>query len=54
MARGYWIGHISITDPEKYEEYKSAEDRERMLDVEQCALHRDPITYSPRTAMHPS
>lgn len=24
MARGYWIGHISITDPEKYEEYKSA------------------------------
>jgi uncharacterized protein (DUF1330 family) len=24
MARGYWIGHISITDPEKYEDYKSA------------------------------
>ena len=24
MTRGYWIGHISITDPEKYEEYKLA------------------------------
>ena len=24
MAKGYWIGHISVTDPEKYEEYKSA------------------------------
>ena len=24
MAKGYWIGHITLTDPEKYEEYKAA------------------------------
>ena len=24
MTKGYWIGHISVTDPEMYEEYKSA------------------------------
>lgn len=24
MAKGYWIGQVSVTDPEKYEEYKSA------------------------------
>jgi len=23
MAKGYWIGHITVTDPEKYEDYKS-------------------------------
>jgi uncharacterized protein (DUF1330 family) len=24
MAKGYWIGHITLTNPEKYEEYKAA------------------------------
>jgi len=24
MAKGYWVGHISVTDTGKYEEYKSA------------------------------
>ena len=24
MAKGYWIGHITLTDPEQYEEYKTA------------------------------
>ena len=24
MAKGYWIGHITLTDPEKYEEDKTA------------------------------
>ena len=24
MAKGYWIGHITLTDLEKYEEYKTA------------------------------
>jgi uncharacterized protein (DUF1330 family) len=24
MAMGYRIGHITLTDPEKYEEYKTA------------------------------
>ncbi len=24
MAKGYWIGHITLTDPEKYEKYKAA------------------------------
>ena len=24
MSKGYWIGHITVTDQEKYEEYKSA------------------------------
>ena len=24
MAKGYWVGHITLTDPEKYEEYKAA------------------------------
>jgi uncharacterized protein (DUF1330 family) len=24
MPKGYWIGHITLTDPERYEEYKTA------------------------------
>ena len=24
MAKGYWIGHITLTNHEKYEEYKAA------------------------------
>ena len=24
MGKGYWIGHITVTDPDKYEEYKAA------------------------------